>query len=170
MRYAPLLSTVGCAFFHASHARLFEFTGPDSSEKLNLTQPITITWNPNSGSYVEPEVRALDLWFYVITSDGSGRLGWELDKNLSLSAGSYKWNPGGVVESINKTGASISPDAVHVFEARFMNGSGSWLSALDSNKYAVEASDRIRNSAGKGAQVGIYTAAVAFTLASLVLL
>ncbi|KAF5632245.1 uncharacterized protein FTJAE_7577 [Fusarium tjaetaba] len=168
MRYAPLLSTLSCAVFHASHA--FEFTGPDSSEKLNLTQPITITWNANSGSFIEPEARALDLWFYVITSDSSGRLGWELDKNLSLSAGSYKWNPNGVVESINKTGASISPDAVHVFEARFMNGSGGWLSALESDKYAVEGSELIQNSAGKGAQVGFYTAAVAFTIASLVLL
>ncbi|KAF5975814.1 hypothetical protein FCOIX_7470 [Fusarium coicis] len=168
MRYAPLLSALGCAFFHASNA--FEFTGPNSSEKLDLTQPITITWNANSGSFVEPEARALDLWFYVITSDGSGRLGWELDKNLSLSAGSYKWNPGEVVESINKTGASISPDAVHAFEARLMNNSGSWLSALESEKYAVEGSDLIRNSAGKVAQVGFYTAAVAFTMASLVLL
>ncbi|KAG5791436.1 hypothetical protein H9Q69_009513 [Fusarium xylarioides] len=168
MRYAPLLLTLGCAFFHVSHA--FEFLGPDSSEKLDLTQPITIMWNANTGSFLEPEARALDLWFHVITSDDSGRFGWELDKNLSLSAGSYKWNPGEVVESINKTGATISPDAVHAFEARLMNNSGSWLSALESDKYAVEGSDLIRNSAGKGAHAGFYTAAVAFTIAGLVLL
>ncbi|KAG5744791.1 hypothetical protein H9Q72_011416 [Fusarium xylarioides] len=168
MRHAPLLSTLSCAFFHASHA--FEFTGPDSSETLDLTQPITITWNANTGSFLEPDARALDLWFYALTSDDSGRFGWELDKNLSLSAGSYKCNPDEVVESINKTGASISPDAVHAFEARLMNNSGGWLSALESDKYTVEGSDLIRNSAGKGAQVGIYTAAVAFTLASLVIL
>ncbi|PNP73864.1 hypothetical protein FNYG_12823 [Fusarium nygamai] len=168
MRYASLLSTLGCSFFHASHA--FGFTGPDSSEKLDLTQPITITWNAKSGSFIEPEARALDFWFYVLTSDRSSRFSWELVTNLSLSAGSYKWNPDGVLKSINDTGASISPDAVHAFEARLMNGSGSQLSSVESDKYAVEGSDFIRNSAVKGAQVGIDTAAVAFTLASLLLL
>ncbi|KAF5586261.1 hypothetical protein FPCIR_8007 [Fusarium pseudocircinatum] len=168
MRSALILSTLGCAFFHASHA--FEFTGPDSSEKLNLTQPITITWDANSGSSIEPEASALDLWFYTLTSDDSGRYDWVLDANLSLSAGSYEWSPDIVVESINKSGISISPDVVHAFAARFVNNSGSHLSEVESDKYAVEGFDFVRNSAGKGAQAGIYTAAVAFTIVGLVLL
>ncbi|KAF4498960.1 hypothetical protein FAGAP_4869 [Fusarium agapanthi] len=137
MRYAPLLSALGCAFLHASHA--FEFTGPDSSEKLDLTKPITITWDANNGPFIEPKARALDLWFSVI-------------------------------KSINDTGALISPATAHTFETRLMNNSGSQLSAVESDKYAVEGFDFIRNSAGKGAQAGFYTAAVAFTVTGLVLL
>ncbi|KAF5588811.1 uncharacterized protein FSUBG_11346 [Fusarium subglutinans] len=168
MRYAPLLSILSCAFLHASHA--FEFTGPDSSEKLDLTKPITITWDANNGPFVEPKARALDLWFSVRTSDDSGGLSWEFATNLSLSSGSYKWKPDGVVKSINDTGASISPAVVHSFEARLMNNSGSQLSAVESDKYAVEGFDFIRNSARKGAQAGFYTAAVALSIAGLVLL
>ncbi|KAF5549126.1 hypothetical protein FMEXI_4468 [Fusarium mexicanum] len=168
MRYAPLLSTVGCAFLHASHA--FEFTGPESSEKLDLANPITITWDANNGPFIEPKARALDLWFSVRTSDDSGGFGWELATNLSLSSGSYKWKPDGVVKSINDTGASISPDAVHGFEARLLNNSGGQLSTVESDKYAVEGFDFIRNSAEKGAQARFYTAAVALTITGLVLL
>ncbi|KAI1051258.1 hypothetical protein LB505_012506 [Fusarium chuoi] len=165
MRYSPLLPILGCVFFHASHA--FEFTGPDSSQKLDLTQPITITWDANNGPFNEPKARALDLWFYALTSDISGRLGWELATNLSLSAGSFKWNPETVVKSLKDSDVSISADAVHAFEARLLNNSGSQLSSVESDVYAVEGFDFIRNSAGKGAQVGFYTAAVAFTVACL---
>ncbi|KAF4420508.1 hypothetical protein FACUT_11162 [Fusarium acutatum] len=168
MRSALLLSALGCAIFHAIHA--FEFTGPDSSEKLDLAQPITITWDANNGSFIEPKARALNLWFYALTSDDSGRLGWELDTDLSLSAGSYKWNPDTVVKSLNDTEVSISPDAVHAFEARLLNNSGSQLSAVESDKYAAEGFGFIRNSAGKGVQAGFYTAAVAFTITGLALL
>ncbi|KAG7411039.1 hypothetical protein DER46DRAFT_111578 [Fusarium sp. MPI-SDFR-AT-0072] len=168
MHSALLLYTLSFAFFHAVQA--FEFTGPDASEKLDLTQPVNITWDANNGSLSEPKARALDLWFYALTSDDSGRLGWELDTDLPLSAGLYKWNPDTVVKSLKDKDVSISPDAVQAFEARLLDNSGSKLSTVESDKYAVEGFDFIRNSAGKGAQAGFYTAAIALSIAGLVLL
>ncbi|KAF5643072.1 hypothetical protein F52700_2787 [Fusarium sp. NRRL 52700] len=169
MLYAPLLSTLGCALLHASHA--FEFTGPDSSEKLDLTQPITITWDANNGSFIEPQARALDLRFSVLTSDESGHIEWGLATNVSLSTGSYEWNPEKVIKkTISDTGMLISPDRAHTFKARLRNNSGGRLSTVNSDKYAVKGFDFIRNSAGKGSQAGFYTAAVAFTITGLVLL
>ncbi|EWZ94078.1 hypothetical protein FOCG_16637 [Fusarium oxysporum f. sp. radicis-lycopersici 26381] len=168
MRSALLLSPLSCAFFHAIHA--FEFTGPDSAQKLDVTQPITIEWDANNGPLSERKARALDLWFYALTSDDSSRLGWELDTDLPLSAGLYKWNPDTVVKSLKDKDVSISPDAVHAVEARLLDNSGSKLSTVESDKYAAEGFDFIRNSAGKGAQAGFYTAAVALSIAGLVLL
>ncbi|KAF5698155.1 hypothetical protein FGLOB1_12255 [Fusarium globosum] len=165
MRYGPLLPILGYAFFHASHA--FEFTGPDSSQKLNLTQTITITWDFNNGPVIEPEARALDLWFNTRSTDINEWFTWLLATNLSLTAGSYTWDPETVVKSLKDSNFSIRADAVHAFEARLLNNSGSKLSSVQSDVYAVEGFGFIRNSAGKGAQVGFYTAVVAFTVACL---
>ncbi|KAH7237805.1 uncharacterized protein BKA55DRAFT_694293 [Fusarium redolens] len=168
MHSALLLSTLGCAFFHAIHA--FEFTGPDSAEKLDLTQSITITWDAINGSLSEPKARALHLWFYALTNDDSDWFGWELAVDLPLSAGSYKWNPNTIVKSLKDKDVSLSPDAMHAFEARLLDNSGSKLSTVESDKYAVKSFDFIRNSGNKGAQAGLYTVTVALTMAGLALL
>lgn len=163
MHSAFLLSILSLAFFYGVQA--FEFTGPDSAKKLNLSQPITITWDATKGSLREPKARALQLWFLAFTDDKSDRSGWELATNLSLSAGSYEWNPDTIVKSIKDKDVSLSPDVVHTFEARLLDDSGSKLSIVESDKYAVEDIDSIANSGGKGAQAGYYTATVALIVA-----
>jgi hypothetical protein len=165
MHSALLLSTFGCALFHAIHA--FEFTGPDSDEALNLTQPITIIWDANSGSLSEPRARALELWFLAQASNDGGQFGWEIAANLSLSAGSYKWNPDAIVEGLKKNENSLSPDVVHYFEARLIDNAGSGLATVESEKYAVEGPDVVGNS-GRGAQAGFYTVTLALTMAVVV--
>ncbi|RGP72168.1 hypothetical protein FSPOR_2840 [Fusarium sporotrichioides] len=150
MRSTLLLSTFGCALFNAIHA--FEFTGPDSSEKLNLTQPINITWNATSGSMSEPKARALDLWFIALVNDD--RQGRELASNLTLSSGSYKWNPETIVQIFQDDDVSVSPDAVHYFEARLIDNAGSELATIETEKYALDGFDFIKNSGGKGLQPG----------------
>ncbi|KAI6762490.1 hypothetical protein HG530_008470 [Fusarium avenaceum] len=161
MHSALLLSIF--AFYHGVQA--FEFTGPDPADKLNLTQPITITWDATKGSLSEPKARSLQLWFLALTDDKSDQSGWELATNLSLSAGSYEWNPETVVKSIKEKDVSLSSEEVHTFEARLLDGSGSKLSTVESDKYAIEDIDSVTNSGVRGSQAGSYTATVALVVA-----
>ncbi|KAH6949200.1 hypothetical protein DER45DRAFT_545121 [Fusarium avenaceum] len=161
MHSALLLSIL--VFYHGVQA--FEFTGPNSANKLDLTQPITITWDATKGASSEPKARALELWFFVLTDDKSDQSGWELATNLSLSAGSYEWNPDTIVKSIKDKNVSLSTDEVHTFEARLLDSSRSKLSAVESDKYAIEDIDSIANSGSKGAQAGLHTAALAVSSA-----
>jgi hypothetical protein len=165
MQSTLLLSIFGLAFYHGVQA--FKFTGPDPAEKLNLSQPITITWDVTKGSLREPKARALKLWFLAFTDDKSDRSGWELATNLSLSAGSYEWSPHTIVKYIKDKDVSLSPDMVHTFEARLIDESGSKLSTVESDKYAVEDTDSITDSGSTGAQPGPYTATVALIVAVL---
>ncbi|OBS20023.1 hypothetical protein FPOA_11744 [Fusarium poae] len=159
MRPAFLLSTLGYAL--SIHA--FEFTGPDSSEKLNLTQPITIAWNATTGSVSEPKARTLDLWFFAIVKDGWQ--GQEIASDLSLSSGSYKWDPKDIVKGFEEDDVSVSPDAEHYFEARLTDNDGNKLATVKTEKYALEGYDFIRNGGGKGVQPGFYTAVAATLMA-----
>ncbi|XEU94940.1 hypothetical protein FSHL1_000224 [Fusarium sambucinum] len=163
MRSVLLLSTLGCAFFNAIEA--FEFTGPDPDEKLNITQPITITWDAKGGELNEPEARALNLWFSALVNTTQG--GWEIGSNLSLSSGSYKWDPKSLVK-IMEEHYTVSPNAEHYFEARLIGSTGNMLASVESEKYVLEGYDFIRNSGGKGAQPGFYTTVVMAVMAGVV--
>jgi hypothetical protein len=162
MMHSALLLSV-FAFYQGVQA--FEFTGPDPADKLNLTQPITITWDATRGSSSEPRARALQLWFLALTDDKSDQSGWELATNLSLSPGSYEWNPDTIVKSIKNKNVSLSLDEVHTFEARLLDSSGSKLSTVESDKYAIVEIDSVTNSGGRGSQAGSFTAAVALVVA-----
>jgi hypothetical protein len=113
----------------------------------------------------EPKARALQLWFLALSNDNRDQSGWELASNLSLSEGSYEWNPDTIVKSIKDKDISLSPDMVHTFEARLLDTSGNKLSTVESDKYAVEEINSITNSGGKGAHAGYYTATVALIVA-----
>ncbi|CEI41771.1 hypothetical protein FVEN_g3763 [Fusarium venenatum] len=163
MRSVLLLSTLGCAFFSAIDA--FKFTGPDSDEKLNITQPITISWDAKGGDLNEPEARALNLWFSALVNTTRG--GWEIASNLSLSSGSYKWDPNSLVQ-IMKDHYTVSPNAEHYFEAKLIGSTGNMLATVETEKYALEGYDFIRNSGGKGAQPGFYTTVAMAVMAGVV--
>ncbi|KAF5239800.1 hypothetical protein FAUST_4684 [Fusarium austroamericanum] len=156
MRSAFLLSTFGFSVFTTIHG--FEFTGPSSAEKLDLTQPITITWNATSGSIDEPKARRLQLWFLALTEGEKDQSGWELASNLSLSEGSYKWDPETIVKGIEDKKTSLSSGAVHNFGARLLDNSGSMLVTVESDKYALKGGDFIANDGSKGVQTRLYAA------------
>ncbi|CAG1971499.1 unnamed protein product [Fusarium graminearum] len=156
MRSAFLLSTFGFSVFTTIHG--FEFTGPSSAEKLDLTQPITITWNATSGSIDEPKARRLQLWFLALTEGEKDQSGWELASNLSLSEGSYKWDPETIVKGIEDKNTSLSSGAVHNFGARLLDNTGSKLVTVESDKYALKGGDFIANDGSKGVQTGLYAA------------
>ncbi|RGP69684.1 hypothetical protein FSPOR_4496 [Fusarium sporotrichioides] len=168
MHSALLLSTLSCALFNAIHA--FEFTGPDSSKKLDLTQPINITWDATKGSLSEPEARKFDLSFRALGSEEGRAFGWGLDNNLPFSSGSYEWDPADVVKKIKDNDNSISSDAGHTFEATILDKSGNILSKVVSDKYAAEGFDFIKNSGSKELQRSFYTVTIALAIAGSMLL
>lgn len=166
MQPALVLSIYGCTLISAAHA--FSFTGPDSAEKLDLTQPINITWSTDGGSFEEPQAHALELWFLARKGDSrSEKYGWECATNLSLTSGSYEWDPSNIVKAIESSDITISPDKVHTFEARLLDNEGEKLATLESDKYAVEGYDFV-TSGGEGTHPGFYTAALALTAAAVV--
>nr|CEG04986.1 unnamed protein product [Fusarium clavum]CEG05853.1 unnamed protein product [Fusarium clavum] len=168
MHSALLLSTLSCAFLNAIHA--FEFTGPDSSKKLDLTQPINITWDSTKGSLSEPEARKFDIWFRARGNVKSDTFGWELVSDLPFSSGSYEWDPAAIVKGIKDGNNSLSPDAVHTFEALILDKSGNKLSTVESDKYAAEGFDFIKDSGSKGLQGSLHTVTLVLTITGLSLL
>jgi hypothetical protein len=153
---------LACAIFPA--ARAFQLTGPAAAEKLDLTKPITVSWDATEGSLSEPDARELNLWFYAIFSSGD-RGGWEIASNLSLaSSNSYEWDPSGIAKTIEDNNQTLSPDAVHSFEARLLDQDGGRLADVESEKYALAGYDFIRDSSSSGrdgVRAGAYGATVA---------
>ncbi|EEY23098.1 conserved hypothetical protein [Verticillium alfalfae VaMs.102] len=125
-------------------AQAFEFTGPDPSQKINLTQPVEITWTLDS-SFSEPLARAFNLWFYAVFSGGGGTGGWEIRSNLSLSSTSYTWNPRSIVDGLISNGNLIVPGEEHYFSAQLVGADGQKLAEVQSENYALEGYDFIRN-------------------------
>ncbi|PNH48196.1 hypothetical protein VD0004_g326 [Verticillium dahliae] len=152
MRTAIALLVAG--IFLTSQA--FEFTGPDPSQKINLTQPVEITWTLDS-SISEPLARAFNLWFYAVFSGGGGKASWEIRSNLSLSSTSYTWNPRSIVDGLIPNGNLLVPGEEHYFSAQLVGAEGEKLAEVQSEKYALEGYDFIRNG---GLRVGADMAAV----------
>lgn len=153
---------LACAVFPATQA--FQLTGPPAAGKLDLTKPIIVSWDATEGTLHEPNARMLDLWFYATFGGDSGnRAGWAIATNLSLaSENSYEWDPSGITKPIEDNDQTLSPDAVHTFEARLLGQDGERLARVESNEYAVEGFDFISDSgSGDGARAGVYGATVA---------
>ncbi|KAJ4108670.1 hypothetical protein NW768_012147 [Fusarium equiseti] len=169
MHSAIVLSALSCAFFSTIHA--FEFTGPDSSKKLDLTRPINITWDVNKGSFSEPDARKLHLWFHAIGYGDSGSYASRLaELPLSSSYEWYEWDPEAVVEGFKGWNNSLSSDAVHTFEARMLDRGDNKLATVESDKYAVEGFDFIKDNDSKRLQSSFYTRAIAITIIGLAIL
>ncbi|KAG9256614.1 uncharacterized protein F5Z01DRAFT_671868 [Emericellopsis atlantica] len=163
MRPRPVLLstlTLVCAVSPTAHA--FQFTGPDSVDKLDLANPITVSWRATGGSLNEPEARSLELWFRALIGDSGDQAGWQLAANLSISSPtSYEWDPSSIVEGIQDNDLTLSPEAVHTFEARLLDGHGTKLATVQSDKYAVEGFDFIESSdGGEGTRDAVYMALV----------
>jgi hypothetical protein len=147
----------------------FQLTNPTTASKLDLTNPITISWDATEGTFSEPAARALDLWFHVVFGgDGNNgdRAGWEIASNLSLAASRdsyYEWDPSGIAKLIQDNSYTLSPDAVHTFEARLLDQDGEGLARVESDGYALEGVDFVSDGGGSsdGARAAVYGATVA---------
>jgi hypothetical protein len=142
----------------------FQLTGPPTTEKLDLTKPITVSWDATKGALSEPNARTLELWFHaVFGGDSRDRAGWTIAANLSLaSESSYEWDPSGIAKLIEDNDQTLSPDAVHTFEARLLDQDGQRLARVESDGYALDGFDFVSDSgSGGGVRAGVYGATVA---------
>jgi hypothetical protein len=163
----PTLILAYAAIFPATQA--FQLTGPTTEEKLDLTKPITVSWDATGGSFSEPNARSLELWFHaVFGGDHGDRGGWEIAANLSLaSRNSYEWDPSDIAKSIEDNDQTLSPDAVHTFEARLLDQDGKSLAKVESDGYALEGFDFVSDGARAGVHRATVVAAVGIVAALL---
>lgn len=159
-----LLPTLIFAYVILPATQAFQFTEPPTTEKLDLTKPITVSWDATKGSLSEPNARTLELWFQAILgSDSQDRAGWIIAANLSLaSSNSYEWDPSGIAKLIEGNDQPLSPDALHTFEARLLDQDGERLARIWSDGYALDGFDFVDDSgSGGGARAGVYGITVA---------
>ncbi|KAM0708415.1 hypothetical protein Q7P35_005066 [Cladosporium inversicolor] len=150
------------AIFPATQA--FQLTGPPTTEKLNLTKPITVSWDATEGSLSKPNARTLELWFHAILGgDSQYHADWIIAANLSLaSSNSYEWDPSGIAKLIEDNDQKLSPDALHTFEARLLDQDGERLARIWSDGYALDGFELVNDSGSSGgARAGVYGATVA---------
>ena len=165
MRPRPdLCPTIILAYAIFPAVQAFYFTGPPTTEKLDLTKPITVSWNATTGSLSDPDARTLELWFQAILGSNSQyRAGWIIAANLSLaSSNSYEWDPSGIAKLIEEQDQPVSPDTFHSFEARLFDEDGEKLARVWSDGYALDGLDFVNDSGSGGvARAGVYGATVA---------
>jgi hypothetical protein len=81
-----------------------------------------------------------------------------------VNRNSYEWDPSGIAELIEDDDYTLSPDAVHTFEARLLDQDGERLARVESDGYAPEGVDFVSDggsSSGDGARAAVYGASVA---------
>jgi hypothetical protein len=162
--HPALLPTLILAYTILPATQAFKLTGPPTTSKLDLTKPITVSWNAKEGPLSEPNARTLELWFHaVFGGDNRDRAGWIIAANLSLaSRDSYEWDPSGIATLIEDNDQTLSPDAVHTFEARLLDQDGKRLARVESDGYALDGVDFVKDSgSGGGVRAGVYIASVA---------
>ena len=78
-----LLPTLILAYAILPTTQAFQLTGPPTTEELDLTKPITVSWDATEGDLSEPNARLLELWFHAILSgENRDRAGWIIAANL----------------------------------------------------------------------------------------
>lgn len=163
-RSPALIPTHVLAYAIFPTIQAFQFIGPPTTEKLDLTKPIAVLWDVKEGALSESDARTLEIWFHaVFGGDSRDHAGWTIAANLSLaSENSYEWDPSGIAKLIEDNDQELSPDAVHTFEARLLDQDGKRLARVESDGYALDGFDFINDSgSGGGVRAGVYGATVA---------
>jgi hypothetical protein len=159
-----LLPTIILAYTLFPATQAFQLTGPPTTEKLDLTKPIKVSWDVTEGALSEPNARILELWFHRdFGSENRDRAGWMVTANLSLaSENSYGWDPSGIAKLIEDNDQTLPPDVVHTFEARLLDQDGERLARSENDEYALDRFDFVGdNGSNGGARAGFYGATVA---------
>ncbi|KAK2013150.1 hypothetical protein LZ32DRAFT_264479 [Colletotrichum eremochloae] len=143
------------------------FTGPDVSTKLNLSAPITLTWEIiRNEDWTE-----LDLWWHGAFA-GSSTFGYELEANMSMPrAGEqyvYEWNPASVREGLAKSTGKLSADRDYYFTAKLHPSNSTAGETVYSEKYKVEDKALVSGSASAaGSLWGLVLSSLAVSVALL---
>jgi hypothetical protein len=155
-------------------AQAFEFTGPDTAERLDLSKPITVWWDATDVPTIEPNARALDLWFISMFSGHGGQPSWNIAANLSLAGRvSYEWDPSNLVNNLESHNQTLLADAVHTFEARLLGQDGERLVTIESGHFVLGGPESIVDSgSSSGSRHAVYRAiltATAFAMIGMII-
>ncbi|KAK1983729.1 hypothetical protein LZ30DRAFT_587694 [Colletotrichum cereale] len=127
------------------------FTGPDVGTKLNLSAPITVTWEHERGEGTEAGWTELDLWWHGGLVGGTS-FGYALETNMSVSeAGGrqmYEWDPASVREALAGNAGKLSAGKDYYFAATLHPPNATAPSGTSySEEYAVEDKSLVVSSA-----------------------
>ncbi|KAK2004880.1 hypothetical protein LX36DRAFT_705979 [Colletotrichum falcatum] len=125
------------------------FTGPDVDTKLNLSAPITITWEHERGGGTEAAWTELDLWWHGGLVSGTV-FGYELEANMSVSeaGGRYEWDPASVRTALAVNAGKLPAGKDYYFAATLHPPNATAPSGTSfSEKYAVEDEALVASSA-----------------------
>ncbi|OHW90355.1 hypothetical protein CSPAE12_11033 [Colletotrichum incanum] len=130
----------------ASAIHGLQFTGPDAGIKLNLSAPITISWQ-HHGTEAEASWSEFDLWWHGDLASGNS-FGYALEENMTVSdGGQYEWDPASVREALSRGPGKLSSGRGFYFEATLHPPNASAPgTAIQSVKYAVEDRDLVESS------------------------
>ncbi|TKW53780.1 hypothetical protein CTA1_1203 [Colletotrichum tanaceti] len=83
----------------ASAAHGLQFTGPDTNTDLDLSAPITVSWEPDAAEAAAGWT-VIDLSWHGELVRGSS-CSYTLEENMTVSTGGrYEWNPAPVREAL----------------------------------------------------------------------
>ncbi|KAK6222087.1 hypothetical protein QIS74_04342 [Colletotrichum tabaci] len=129
----------------ASAAYGLQFTGPDTNTDLNLSAPITVSWEHNVAE-ADASWTVFDLsWHGDFVRSSS--FSYTLQENITVSTGGqYEWDPAPIRELLVAGTGKLSSDKAFYFAAKLHSpdapGRGS---VVQSAKYAVEDGDLVES-------------------------
>lgn len=158
------LFTTAILFAWMNTVCAFNFTGPPTNTPLNLSSSaIDIAWDGQSSSI--PQV---DLSWHGATADGSTNFGYTIAVNLSVTSGSFTWDPANVSNALKSTNISLSASAVYNFEAKLHNADFTSGGTVTSAEYTVTGYPMIAKS--MASSFNPYVSVAAWTLVVAMLL
>ncbi|EME40141.1 hypothetical protein DOTSEDRAFT_74843 [Dothistroma septosporum NZE10] len=108
----------------------FSFTGPSTSEPLGLNaSSIDIFWNNDNTQYSQ-----LDLHF---TEEGGDGFSYTIAQNLSVSHGSFTWNPSNVSNALQSTKFKLPSGSDFNFMAMLHDANSTAGTTITSGNYRV---------------------------------
>ncbi|RBR18741.1 uncharacterized protein FIESC28_05882 [Fusarium coffeatum] len=122
----------------AAAAQSLRFTGPSTSEALDITTEINITWGKGNSSEEHDLPPKFTLeWFTHPVKNQS--IGSEIQTDLDVSDGEYKWKPSTSTINMLKPFWNELYDNKFEFQAVFYNETDPTLTlkTVSSGKYAV---------------------------------
>ncbi|KAH8658481.1 hypothetical protein BX600DRAFT_469179 [Xylariales sp. PMI_506] len=111
----------------------FAFTSPTASTNVNLSAPVDITWDAGSDGTTYSQV---DITWTGQSTDGA-LVTYALVEDLTLSAGSYVWQPANVTTALAATQLRLASGQDSYFTADMHNANSSAGASVNSDKFAV---------------------------------
>ncbi|KAM0543052.1 hypothetical protein ACHAPJ_012501 [Fusarium lateritium] len=150
----------------AATVQSLRITGPSTSEAIDLSQEITVTWS-QSNSSEQKKWPTLDLeWFSKPTDLKS--FGFEIASGLNTSDGQYKFTPSrNTIKTLQPFADELSKNKAFTFKITLRNGTDGETDVgpvVSGGKYNVIGLQKTTNA---GAAVGLEWGALAWGIAAI---